>query len=70
LGTHTGKVPSESNSDEKIGKTWNVCQTAVGKGRFYDKELEANLSIMMQEPNNRQSELQCMVREWGSPTFF
>jgi len=42
-----------------------------------DEHLEANLSTMLQSVRGtkqywfpRQSELRCMIREWGSPTLF
>ena len=42
-----------------------------------DEHLEANLSTMLQSVRGtkqywflRQSELKCMIREWGSPTLF
>ena len=42
-----------------------------------DDALEANLCTMLQTLRGtkqywftRQSELRCMIREWGSPTFF
>ena len=42
-----------------------------------NEELEARLSTMLQSVRGtkqfwflRKSELQCMIREWGSPTFF
>ena len=41
------------------------------------EHLEANLSTMLQSVRGtkqywfiRQSELRCMIREWGSPTLF
>ena len=42
-----------------------------------DEHLEANLCTMLQSVRGtkqywfiRQSELRCMIREWGSPTLF
>ncbi len=49
----------------------------LNKVEAYDEHLEANLCTMLQSVRGtkqywfiRQSELMCMIREWGSPTLF
>jgi len=62
---------------KKLGKHGMSAKQLLKKVDSNDKELEANLSTMMQSVRGtkqfwflRRSELQCMVCEWGSPTFF
>ena len=62
----------------KSSKTISMCvQNLLQKVEWSDQQLEADLSIVLQSVRGtkqhwflRESELQCMVREWGSPTFF
>ena len=51
--------------------------TLLNQVKTSDDTLEANLCTMLQSVRGtkqywfiRQSELRCMIREWGSPTFF
>ena len=51
--------------------------TLLNQVKTSDDALEANLCTMLQSVRGtkqywfiRQSELRCMIREWGSPTFF
>ncbi len=51
--------------------------TLLNKVDISDEHLEANLCTMLQSVRGtkqywflRQSELKCMIREWGSPTLF
>ena len=52
-------------------------RSLLDKVETSDKHLEANLCTMLQSVRGtkqywflRQSELRCMIREWGSPTLF
>ena len=51
--------------------------TLLNRVQVSDEHLEANLCTMLQSVRGtkqywfiRQSELRCMIREWGSPTLF
>ncbi len=51
--------------------------TLLNEVDAYDEHLEANLCTMLQSVCGtkqywllRQSELKCMIRDWGSPTLF
>ena len=51
--------------------------TLLSRVQVSDEHLEANLCTMLQSVRGtkqywfiRQSELRCMIREWGSPTLF
>ena len=62
---------------KKLGKQGVSAKQLLQKVDSNDKELESNLTTMMQRVRGtkqfwflKKSDLQCMVREWGSPTFF
>ena len=51
--------------------------TLLSRVQVSDEHLEANLCTMLQSVRGtkqywfiHQSELRCMIREWGSPTLF
>jgi len=65
------------NLMKKLGKTGMSAKEFLAKVDKYDDTLEANLSTMMQSVRGsrqfwflKKSELQCMTRQWGSPTLF
>ena len=54
-----------------------LVSSLLSRVQVSDEHLEANLSTMLQSVRGtkqywfiRQSELRCMIREWGSPTLF
>ena len=65
------------NAMNKMRKRGMSAKQLLQKVDSNDKELEANLHTMMQHVRGtkqfwflKKSKLQCLVCEWGSPTFF